>query len=171
MRKKAIILLVIFTICSISTQASMVRELSEKDLIQIYILALESFIPENFDTAYKENIVIELYTEPFNNISDEGKEEILRYFSKKYNREVKGVNLKEREAKMLEKKKITNKFEPIIERESVALVISKKEIKNDSEIVIEGYWYRGFFSARGATTTIVFDTKWNLKERIWTWIS
>lgn len=142
-------------------------KLTQDEWIDVYKIALESFIPEN-GIADIDYIAIDLNAKFYDKISDKGKQETLNYF-KKYDVQVFNAS-----ADTLKQKGLANEYGELFYngKEGILLEIEQIDSVSDSLVVMSGYWYVGLIAARGATTYINFKNgEWILRNRFWTWIS
>jgi len=147
---------------------------NEKELVDIYTIALDSFVPteEVINMNKTDYLAIDMSTTFFDNISQEGKQQILDYFKNKYNIEVMNASLD-----TLKEKGLTSnggKYVGLIsnEKRGILLGILNEKIVSETEVVIEGYWFLTAVAAAGFSTTIVFkDGQWKLQKTGMIWVS
>ena len=148
---------------------------TEKQLVDIYTIALDSFVPteEAINMNKTDYLAIDMSSTFFDNISQEGKQQILDYFKNKYNIEVMNASLDTLKEKGLTSS-VGGKYVNLKSngKRGILLGILNEKIESETEVVIEGYWFSGAVAAAGFRTTIVFkDGQWELQKTGMIWIS
>lgn len=171
MRKTTLVMICVFLFLGISLNIISADNNGERPLIEIYKVALESFLCDEINnTIYDvDYLSIDMSSEFFKELSNEEKKEIMDYFKIKYQIEVINESLDS-----LEKKGMVGKLWSLNNghRKGMLIGIKKQDIDFNNKAVIEGYWYRSGIGARGAASTIVPENgQWKLQSRVWTWIS
>ena len=146
----------------------------EKQLVNIYIIALESFIPkeEFINLAIMDYLAIDMSNKYFNDISKEGKDEILNYFRDKYNVEVINASLNK-----LKEVGLTSSSGNDVDliknnKKGILLGITSWKYESKTKVLIEGYWFFTSVASAGIRTRIVFqNNEWILEKTDTIWIS
>lgn len=141
---------------------------NEKELVEIYIAAFDSFIPEK-GIDDRDYMAIYLENDIFDNISQESKKKIMSYFRNKYKIEV----LNESE-ETLREKGYANKHGDIVYNGKKGILLGVQDIRiiSKDKVEVDGYWIVSWIGGRGATT--ILNNKngiWIVESRYWTWIS
>jgi hypothetical protein len=147
---------------------------TEKELVDIYKIAFDSFLSRK-GTLNKEYdyLAIDMSTTFFDNISQEGKQQILDYFKNKYNIEVMNESLNTLVEKGLATK-IVGKYVMLKSngKWGILVKIINEKIVSETEVVIEGQWFVSPTAAEGYSTTIVFEEgQWKLQKTGIIWVS
>jgi translation initiation factor 2 beta subunit (eIF-2beta)/eIF-5 len=144
-----------------------------KELVDIYTIAFDSFAPRFLPKAgtpkiYKRTydyLAINMRSKYFDNISQEGKQQILDYFKNKYDIEVMNESpetLREKGLATMFGSDVTLKGNGKV---GILLEIDNEKIVSKTERVIDGYWIVTPVSAEFFRTTIVFkDGQWKLQK-------
>ena len=117
-------------------------------------------------------LAIDMSSQSFNNISQEGKQQILDYFKNKYNIDVINASLE-----TLKEQGLTSSNGndvDLISNNKNGILLGILSIKNESKtkIVVEGYWFFTSVTSEGLRSIVVFeDGQWQLKESNMIWMS
>ena len=171
MKKIFLFTVVILSLISTNVYSNTTKEISEKQLIEIYTVALDSFVPkkEGINIYNKDYLAIDMSSTFFDSILQEGKQQILDYFKNKYNMEVMNASVDTLKEKGLASKYGTLKYNG---KRGLLLFISDVKFKSESEAVINGSWYVSGVAGESYKSRIVLKNgKWILQERIWIGIS
>lgn len=159
---KKIFIFILFTIqlFSISALGYSSNTLEEDDLVQIYSIALNSFMPDSIVTDSIKYIAIDMNTKFFDNISQNGRKEILSNF-KKYDKKIINESLDS-----LKEKGLADKFGNLLSDKNISgllLSITTVNITRDNEIIIEGNYYESPIAGKGFVSTLKkIDGEWKL---------
>lgn len=136
--------------------------ITEKDLTEIYSIALNSFIPDQYTLDHISYISVDMTTQYYDNISIKGREEILDSL-KKY-----GKTLMTDSLEGLKQKGLADKNGNVnINEELFGVILEIRNIifTSDNEVHVEGRYYMSPLAAKGFISTIRFeDGKWQLKN-------
>lgn len=169
MKEILLFIIIIFNLSCNNVYGHTTKEISEKQLVKIYTVALDSFVPEAKYLENKSYIAIDMSSSFFDSISQEGKQQILDYFKNKYNMEVMNASID-----TLKEKGLANKYGTLSSngKRGLLLFINDVKFKSENEVVINGSWYVSGVAGKFYKSTIVLKNgKWTLQERIWTGIS
>lgn len=147
---------------------------SESQLVDIYIIALDSFVPKGKAISINnaDYLAIDMSSQSFNNISQEGKQQILDYFKNKYNIDVINASLE-----TLKEQGLTSSNGndvDLISNNKNGILLGILSIKNEykTKIVVEGYWFFTSVASEGIRSIVVLeDGQWQLKESNMIWMS
>jgi hypothetical protein len=106
-------------------------------------------------------------SKPFDNISQEVKQQILDYFKNKYDIEVINESLDTLTEKGLGTKQLPGSDVSLINNGKIGILVGtlNEKIVSKTKRVIEGYWHITPVSGAGFGTTIVFkDGQWKLQK-------
>lgn len=140
-------------------------KLDSKDLVDIYKIAFDSFVPKRgvlsiYERKY-DYLAIDMRSKSFDKISQEGKQQILDYFKNNYKIEV----MNESPETLTEKGLATMFASDLTLINGVLLGIYNEKIVSKTEVVIEGYWHVTPVAAEYFRTTIVVkDGRWQLQK-------
>jgi len=135
---------------------------TRKNLAEIYILALDSFMP--LDKGLNHDMkFIAIDTRTLEEATGEDKKQVLDYF-KKYGVDVLDASLEElKEQGLFDEKKMV--------LDGILLRVKNIDVKPDM-VTIEGSKYRSGNGAIGVISTLIYkEGKWQLKEAKMAWIS
>lgn len=169
MKKVILLTVLLLQIISITVFASTNKTVKEEDLVQIYSIAFNSFIPTQKEMMDNKNyIAVNMKTENFKEISEKGKQQILNSF-KKY-----GISVVNESLGTLKEKELTGKHDSLYKNNLKGILFNIKDVyfQSDKEVVIEGSWYTTGTAGEGFISDIVYENgKWKLKDRKRIWIS
>lgn len=136
----------------------------KEHLEDIYSVALDS-IMEQDEALSSDMEYIAIDMSNFEEVDENGKEEIIRYFKEKYNVDVMDATFAQLEEKGL--------YNPdTMSLDGVLLSIESIDFKFNNNIFFEGSKYRSGVGAVGVEGTVHYqDDKWKAKEAKMTWVS
>lgn len=134
----------------------------KQSMPEIYSIALDAYMPID-DGLNSEMKYIAIDMSDFQNVDEQGKQQILDYF-KKYN-----VQVMEATYEQLKEKKLLNPETGVLD--GVLLRVEKIDVKFN-KVIIEGDKYRAGNGAIGTRVEVQFkDGKWQVIKADGTWIS
>ena len=147
---------------------------SQKQLIDIYIIALDSFLPKEsaINVNNADYLAIDMTNTSFDNIYQESKQEILNYFKGKYSIEVINASIDVLKENGLTSD--TGNYTNLInnDKKGILLGILSIAVKSKTEVVIEGYWFFTSVASQGIRTTVILkDEQWHLQKTDVIWMS
>ncbi|MEG0773851.1 hypothetical protein [Clostridium sp.] len=166
MRKFIVLILLIIQISTIPVLGYVSETITEKDLTEIYSIALNSFILDQYTLDHISYISVDMSTQYYDNISINGREEILGSL-KKY-----GKTLVTDSLEGLKQKGLADNYgnvnvsqnETVVKR-GLILRIWKVSFISENEVQIQGDCYETPIAGKGFISTIIFkDEKWQLKN-------
>jgi len=131
--------------------------IKQKELVEIYNIAFQSFMPRTDDLENIKYIAVNMKSDIFKDFNEKEKQQILDSF-KKYNKEVINESVE-----TIKEKGIADKYGNLKEPCGVSLNIVEVQIVSDHKVIIEGYYYFSPLSGIGRQSTIEkIDGKWKL---------
>lgn len=163
--RKIFFIFIFMIICAATSEVYAYEgdKVSEKELVEIYIIALDSFASEAY-LEEKSYIAIDMETSFFEGISCESKEEIVGFFKDKY--ELEALNASFEKLKKIGL--VSDKLESLKAngKRGVILIMDGVEFISNKEVEITGFWFVSGVGAEYYKDTIISeDGKWILKEK------